>query len=158
MNRKFLFLRADLSLSTTISNQRDASICDDFSARLKNRIQEKDEVTRQLESKNASLDRKCERLRDYIRKLTNKCEEWANYADSQNQVLQKIKKNGQRHANVEQSQPVHLANDTPCASQQNQVERSQWSVERKMIDRVINLVGEDDLDELASELRNFGLK
>lgn len=114
-------------------------------------------MTRELESQNSSLDRKCERLRDFVRKLTIKCEEWAEYADKQSKRIKEVK---DRHGQTEQGS--HSAvESTPRplpSSQGDEVDHSQWSVERRMLDRVANLAGEEDLDALASELRNFGLK
>lgn len=115
-------------------------------------------MTRQLESQNASLDWKCERLRDYIRKLTIKCEEWGEYADKQSKVIQKAKNRRQHVEQEEQASYFTAAEDTPRALQLPRQERSQWSVERRMLDRVANLAEEEDLDALASELRHFGLK
>lgn len=60
------------------------------SASLRSQIQDKDKETRQLQSKNASLDQKCERLRDYIRRLTSKCEEWATCYEEQSKLLTRV--------------------------------------------------------------------
>lgn len=60
------------------------------SASLNCQIQEKDEATRHLQSKNATLDRKCERLRDYILRLTSKCEEWAVSYEEQSKLLIRV--------------------------------------------------------------------
>jgi len=129
-----------------------------YSAMLREQLQDKNQMTRELESQNASLDRKCERLRDYIRKLTNKCEEWAEYAEKQSKVLGKVK--DRQHASGEQEAKASYltASETPRPLQQQSQDRSEWSVERRMLDRVANLVGEEHLDALASELRHFGFK
>lgn len=110
---------------------------------------------RELESQNVSLERKCERLRDYIRKLTFKCEEWAEYADKQSQRIQQAK--SRQRENVQASNARVENTPRPTASS-DKVDESKWSVERRMLDRVANLAGEEDLDALASELQRFGLK
>jgi predicted RNase H-like nuclease (RuvC/YqgF family) len=70
------------------------------SASLRCQILDRDEATRQLQSKNASLDRKCERLRDYIRRLTSKCEEWATCYEEQSQLLTRV--DGERRQSKQQ--------------------------------------------------------
>lgn len=131
-------------------------------------MHEKENVARELESENTSLDRKCERLREYIRKLTHKCEEWADYADAQSKLIDKAKRNRRQVESVDShSSPFFTtpANGAPRVLDENHSPRARydqssqcWSAERRMLDRVANLAGEDDLDALASELRQFGLK
>lgn len=70
------------------------------SASFKCQIQEKDEATRQLQSKNATLERKCERLRDYIRRLTSKCEEWAVSYEEQSTLLKRLHNERRRYVTV----------------------------------------------------------
>lgn len=112
-------------------------------ARLKERIQEKDEVARDLESQNLSLDRKCQRLRDYIRKLTMKCEEWAEYSEKQSEAIKKAK--DRQQAGIETGAHTLSCSktvaETPhgAAAQESSQDRSRWSVERRMLDRVANL-------------------
>lgn len=120
-------------------------------------------MTRELEMQNASLDKKCQRLRDYIRKLTIKCEEWANYADAQSRMMDKVKEN-RRQSNGTETHASYSGGTgnarTPRAVQADSTglaDTSHWSAERRMLDRVANLAQEEDLDALASELRNFGL-
>ena len=119
-------------------------------------MQEKDQVTHELESQNVSLERKCERLRDYIRKLTAKCEEWTEYADKQSKRIQQAKSRQREH--VQASNAGVENTPRPLASSDKVDEKSVEAVERRMLDRVATLAGEEDLDALASELQHFGLK
>lgn len=122
-------------------------------------MQEKENVTRQLESQNASLDRKCNGLRDYIRKLTLKCEEWAEYAEKQSLVIQKVQRVQQEERRPYVSSTTQADTATPrTVVPEATSQEHEWSVERRMLDRVANLAGEEDLNVLAAELLQFGLK
>jgi chromosome segregation ATPase len=44
-----------------------------------------------LRDDNGNLSTKCQRLRDYIRKLTNKCDEWESFHASESRLLQTLK-------------------------------------------------------------------
>jgi hemerythrin-like domain-containing protein len=117
-------------------------------------MQEKDQVAQGLESQNVSLERKCERLRDYIRKLTAKCDEWKEYADKQSKQIQKVKCRQQEHVASSNS---GVENTARSLASNDEVDEKSSSAERRMLDRVATLAGEEELDALALELQHFGL-
>lgn len=49
-----------------------------------------------LSDKNQALERKCSRLKDYVRKLRSKCDEWEKYYDQQTVFLEKLKASNSR--------------------------------------------------------------
>lgn len=53
-------------------------------------LRSKNSEEAKLLSKSGSLETKCSRLREYIRKLTSKCEEWEASYDRQSMVLDKL--------------------------------------------------------------------
>jgi chromosome segregation ATPase len=53
-------------------------------------LRSKESEETKLRSKSEALETKCTRLREYIRKLTSKCEEWEASYDRQSMVLEKL--------------------------------------------------------------------
>jgi peptidoglycan hydrolase CwlO-like protein len=53
-------------------------------------LAEREATNTELERENEVLERKCSRLREYIKKLTAKCEEWAESYDKQARILQRV--------------------------------------------------------------------
>ena len=56
----------------------------------------KDLELTELRSRNNSLQNKCSRLREYIRKLTEKLDQWESFHDLQSDVLEKLKSANER--------------------------------------------------------------
>lgn len=125
-----------------------------YRAHLRRQMQEKDQVAQGLESQKVSLECKCERLRDYIRKLTAKCDEWKEYADKQSKQIQKVKCRQEEHVASSNS---GVENTARSLASNDEVDEKSSSAERRMLDRVATLAGEEDLDALALELQHFGL-
>jgi septal ring factor EnvC (AmiA/AmiB activator) len=75
-------------LTESLSNRRDVARSQiTSSAEL---FQVKDEEGRILQSKVNSLEIKCSRLRDFIKKLTLKCDEWEASYEKQAQAMDKL--------------------------------------------------------------------
>ena len=73
----------------------DRRLLEENVAKLEQIINEKKNQLDEANIRNESLERKCTRLRDYIAKLTKKCEEWSESCRKQSKELRgkKIDKN-----------------------------------------------------------------
>ena len=89
--RKAEALQVDLNevsraLSSSETDRRD----------LVDLLSQNEQAMVELQTENNTLTTKCNRLRDYIRKLTGKCDEWEEFHEKQANVLQKLKQANER--------------------------------------------------------------
>ena len=59
-------------------------------------IEQKESELQQMASRNESLHSKCKRLRDYVRKMATKCDQWEEFHYKQADVLEKLKRANER--------------------------------------------------------------
>jgi septal ring factor EnvC (AmiA/AmiB activator) len=80
LHQHFFFLLLRFSSSST----------EEELSKVNTALQSKNSEEAKLRSKSEGLETKCTRLREYIRKLTSKCEEWEASYDRQSMVLDKL--------------------------------------------------------------------
>jgi predicted nucleic acid-binding Zn-ribbon protein len=94
-----------------------------------------------------SLEQKCCRLREYIKKLTGKCSEWESSYDRQTKAIERLQDKNRRIA-TRYKELLEQKREQRRAHQQY---RAKWSEERSNLHTVhINL--ERELEEIAREL------
>ena len=105
-------------------------------------------------AKNHTLQRKCSRLRDYVRKLTSKCDEWETSFEQQSRVLEALQT--QHSSDRERASSLaerynKLASEVQRRSKMQSEERAKWGAERSSI-KLVHTQLEEELDDIAKEL------
>ncbi|KAG7353969.1 hypothetical protein IV203_003325 [Nitzschia inconspicua] len=117
------------------------------------RYSKESEVNR-LNSIVESLEKKTSILRDYVRKLTVKCEEWEESYDKQSVAMEKLQlKNSKirEKAHLIAEKYKKLAGDVQQRKRMHQEDRTKWSSERSNLNHV-HLQLEQELEQIAREL------
>ena len=97
---------------------------------------------------------KCTRLRDYIQKLTKKCEEWEKSYDQQLQCIERLRRKNIKvldRASELARKYQKLKADVQRKKQSNNSERKKWNHDRSNI-QAIHMQLEEELDLIANEL------
>jgi chromosome segregation ATPase len=101
-----------------------------------------------------TLDKKCARLRDYIRKLTTKCEEWEDSYDRQARAVEKLQeKNAQIRDRASDIAIRYrkLAGDAKHRTKKHNEDLMKWTRERSNL-REVHTTLEQELEQIAKEL------
>lgn len=110
-----------------------------------------------LNKKVETLESKCTKLREYTRKLTQKCEEWEVSYDQQAQLIAKLQdrngRNKQKASELAQKYK-RLSGDVQRRSRVHQDDREKWTAERSSL-RNIHTQLEEELEVIAKELSNI---
>mmetsp|Transcript_58588 Transcript_58588/g.88367 ORF Transcript_58588/g.88367 Transcript_58588/m.88367 type:complete len:1469 (+) Transcript_58588:145-4551(+) len=117
-------------------------------------IQTKDEEGRTLLSKINSLETKCSRLRDFIKKLTLKCDEWEVSYEKQGQAMEKLQardaRTRERAAEIA-NRYQKLVSSLKRRTQHHKDDREKWTAERSHLHQVHTRL-EEELETIAREL------
>jgi chromosome segregation ATPase len=101
-----------------------------------------------------SLEKKCARLRDYIRKLTTKCEEWEQSYDRQARTVEKLQEKNARirdKASDIANRYRKLAGDAKHSAKKHHENRIKWTEERSNL-REVHMTLEQELELITKEL------
>lgn len=105
------------------------------------------------EGKLMASESKCSRLRDYIQKLTKKCEEWEKSYDQQLQCIEKLRRKNVKVLDKasEIAKKYHkLKEDFRKKQRCNSGDRKKWNHERSNI-QAVHMQLEEELDLIAKE-------
>lgn len=100
------------------------------------------------------LENKCTRLRDYIRKLTTKCEEWEQSYDRQARTVEKLQEKNARirdKASDIANRYRKLAGDAKHSTKKHHEDRMKWTDERSNL-REVHMTLEQELELITKEL------
>lgn len=106
------------------------------------------------EEKLIASESKCSRLREYIQKLTKKCEEWEKSYDHQLQCIEKLRRKNVKVLDKasEIARKYHkLKADVQRKQTSHNSNRKKWNHERSNIQSV-HMQLEEELDLIAKEL------
>ena len=112
-----------------------------------------------LRSKSDMLETKCSRLRDYVRKLTTKCEEWELSYEKQSKLLEKMQaRNGKTRQKASElaSRYRKLTGDLQHKSKIHYEDRAKWTAEKTSLQQVHEQL-EQELEVIAKELSNIDI-
>lgn len=107
-----------------------------------------------LEEKLSASESKCTRLREYIHKLTKKCEEWEKSYDKQSRCIDKLR---QRNVKVlDKASDIakkyrKLKTDVQRKQKCHTNDREKWTREQSNI-QAVHMQLEEELDLIAKEL------
>jgi chromosome segregation ATPase len=106
------------------------------------------------EEKLMASESKCKRLREYIQKLTKKCEEWEKSYEQQFQCIEKLRRKNTKvlDKGSEIAKKYHkLKADVQRKRISHNSDREKWSDERSNI-QAVHIQLEEELDLIAKEL------
>ncbi|CAJ1946989.1 unnamed protein product [Cylindrotheca closterium] len=106
------------------------------------------------EEKIMASESKCKRLREYIQKLTKKCEEWEKSYDQQFKCIEKLRRKNTKvlDKGSEIAKKYHkLKADAQRKRTSHHSDREKWSSERSNI-QAVHIQLEEELDLIAKEL------
>lgn len=101
-----------------------------------------------------ALEKKCARLRDYIRKLTIKCEEWEESYNRQARTVQKLQEKNARVRDKASDIAIRyrkLAGDANHRTRKHYEDRIKWTQERSNL-RELHITLEHELEQITKEL------
>jgi chromosome segregation ATPase len=93
------------------------------------------------------LELKCSRLRDYIRKVTGKCDQWEDFYDRQAEVVEGLKRANERT----RQKTAELARRYQERDQIHDKERAVWTAQKCNLDFIHSQL-EEELHGIANEL------
>ena len=114
---------------------------------LSTQLSMKEGEERSLKVANQSLQQKCARLREYIKKLTNKCSEWESSYDRQAKAIERLQDKNRRVV----ARYKELVDQKREQKRVHQHHRAKWSEERSNL-HTVHMQLEDELNEIAREL------
>jgi len=135
------------------SNSRVDSLTSDLE-QISYQLRSKEAEEKSLKSTIQSLENKTARLRDYIRKLTTKCEEWEVSYDKQSLAVEKLQEKNARireKASEFACRYRKLAGDVQRRKRMHSEDRARWSHERSNLNEV-HIALEHELELIAREL------
>ncbi|VEU40446.1 unnamed protein product [Pseudo-nitzschia multistriata] len=162
-NEEFAKMKS-LLLDTSATLEKKDSQMMEMNSQMNNLKSEVNEVTALLRSKDAeehslrvnieSCEKKNARLREYIRKLTNKCEEWEGSYDRQSRAIERLQEKNTRikeKACDIAGRYRALVADVNRRKKMHKHDREKWSNERSNLTNV-HAALEQELEQIAKEL------
>lgn len=137
-----------LKMSSLINTMK--SEIEDVTSRLRSKESEEHSLKINIES----CEKKNSRLREYIRKLTTKCEEWETSYDRQSRAIDRLQEKNSRikeKACEIASRYRALVADVNRRKKMHQHDRDKWSHERSNLNSV-HAALERELEQIAEEL------
>ena len=140
------------SLLLEVKSRRDElqTKLDDAAAK----FMSKDNEVKSMKLSMESLEKKTARLREYVRKLTTKCEEWEESYEKQSESLERLQaKNTAIRCKASQITEKYkrLADHVQRRKRMHKEDRAKWSSERYNLNHV-HLQLEQELEQIAKEL------
>jgi chromosome segregation ATPase len=117
-------------------------------------LRSKEAEERSLKSTIQSLEQKTARLRDYVRKLTTKCEEWEESYEKQSRAIEKLQEKNARirdKATDIADRYRKLAGEVQRKKRMYHEDRARWSNERSSLNHV-HMALEKELEQITKEL------
>ncbi len=154
----------NLLVDTSEALEKKESQIREMDSQMNNKKSEIVEITALLRSKESeerslktiiqSFEKKNSRLREYIRKLTNKCEEWEISYDRQSRAIDRLQEKKarmkERAADIA-GRYRSLVSDINRRKKMHQDDREKWSQERSNLNSV-HAALERELEQIAKEL------
>jgi len=139
------------------SKQGESTYTIDNNLVSQNELEQRAEEIHRLTTKNEALDRKCIRLREYIKKLTLKCEEWAESYQSQSASTEEARRDHQEalHKISDLSRQVDAfeSENIRCRETSERDEKA-WEAERRRLEINTRHL-EDELEGMRSVMQNL---
>jgi chromosome segregation ATPase len=135
-----------------VSAERDALKADLEEATYK--LRSKESENKSMKFTVDSLEKKTTRLREYVRKLTTKCEEWEESYEKQTLAIEKLQeKNSRMREKALQIAEKYkrLAENVQRRKRMHKEDRAKWSSERTNLNHV-HVQLEQELEQIAKEL------
>ncbi len=101
-----------------------------------------------------TLEEKCARLREYVRKLTTKCEEWEESYDRQSRTVEKLQEKNSRIRDKASDLAMRyrkLAGEAKHWTKKHHEDRIKWTEERSNL-REVHMTLEQELEQITREL------